>query len=205
MAKFSKSLERWNDRFSVEHYLFGKEPNHYLVEQQKYLTAGRALAIADGEGRNSIWLAQQGLLVDTFDFSPVAIKKAEQLAQSKQVKLNFTCSDWQSFAWPENTYDYVIGIFFQFADPEDRKELFAKMNQTLKPGGLMIIQGYGEKQIQYNTGGPGVLENLYTEELLQNAFANYEILDSQTYEKEIVEGDGHAGMSSLVGFVGRKL
>ena len=79
------------------------------------------------------------------------------------------------------------------------------MDHSLKPGGLMIIQGYGEKQLQYKTGGPGVIENLYTESLLKNAFPNYEILDSCTYEKEIDEGDGHDGMSALVGFVARKL
>jgi len=204
MAKFSKSLERWNDRFSVDHYLFGQEANHYLVEQQKFLKGGRALAIADGEGRNSVWLAQQGIQVDAFDFSPVAIQKAQQLAQSKQARVNFMCSDWQSFDWSQDRYDYVVGIFFQFADPDDRTELFAKMHQTLRPGGLIVIQGYGEKQLEYKTGGPGVLENLYTEELLKNAFSDYEVLDSKTYEKEISEGDGHEGISSLVGFVGRK-
>ena len=205
MAKFSKSLERWNDRFSVDHYLFGQDANHYLVEQQKYLKTGSVLAIADGEGRNSVWLAQQGLQVDAFDFSPVAIQKAQKLAQSKDAQVHFVCSDWQSFDWGQDRYDYVVGIFFQFADPQDRKELFAKMHQTLKPGGLMIIQGYGEKQLEYKTGGPGVLENLYTEELLKSTFSDYQVLDSRTYEKEISEGDGHEGMSSLVGFVGKKL
>lgn len=205
MAKFSKALERWNERFSIQNYLFGKNANHYLVAQKEHFKNGKALVIADGEGRNSVWLAQQGLSVDAFDFSPIAIEKAKNLALEKGANVNFICSDWQSFAWQNNAYDYVVGIFFQFADPEERKTLFALMDKSLKSGGLMIIQGYGENQLQYNTGGPGVLENLYTEELLKNAFPNYEVIDSSTYEKEIEEGDGHAGMSALVGFVGKKL
>jgi SAM-dependent methyltransferase len=204
MAKFGQALQRWNERFSTNEYLFGKKVNHYLAAQQDRLHGGKALAIADGEGRNSVWLAQQGIDVDAFDFSPVAIEKAKKLAQDKNVSVDFQCSDWQSFAWSKNVYDYVVGIFFQFADPEDRAEIFAKMDQSLKPGGLLIIQGYGEKQLDYSTGGPGVLENLYTEDLLKSAFSDYQILDSRTYEQAIEEGDGHAGMSALVGFVAQK-
>jgi len=204
MAKFSKALERWNERFSTEEYLFGQQVNHYLAAQKDRLHGGKALAIADGEGRNSVWLAQQDLEVEAFDFSPVAIEKAKKLAQAKNVSVHFQCSDWQSFHWTDNTYDYVVGIFFQFADPQDRAEIFTKMDQTLKSGGLLIIQGYGEKQLDYNTGGPGVLENLYTEDLLKSSFVGYQILDSCTYEQAIDEGDGHAGMSALVGFVAQK-
>jgi 2-polyprenyl-3-methyl-5-hydroxy-6-metoxy-1,4-benzoquinol methylase len=166
MAKFGQALQRWNERFSTNEYLFGKKVNHYLAAQQDRLHGGKALAIADGEGRNSVWLAQQGIEVDAFDFSPVAIEKAKKLAQDINVSVDFQCSDWQSFHWRDNTYDYAVGIFFQFADPQDRAEIFAKMDQTLKSGGLLIIQGYGEKQLDYNTGGPGVLENLYTEDLI---------------------------------------
>jgi len=204
VAKFGQALQRWNERFSSEEYLFGQQVNHYLAAQQNRFHGGKALAIADGEGRNSVWLAQQGIEVEAFDFSPVAIEKAKKLAKAKNASVDFQCSDWQSFHWTKNTYDYVVGIFFQFADPEDRAEIFAKMDQTLKSGGLIIIQGYGEKQLDYNTGGPGVLENLYTEDLIKSAFAGYHILDCCTYEQAIEEGDGHAGMSALVGFVAQK-
>ena len=111
MAKFSKALERWNERFSIQNYLFGKTPNHYLVAQKEHLKPGKALVIADGEGRNSVWLAQQGLSVEAFDFSPIAIEKAKILALEKGANVNFICSDWQSFAWEKNAYDYVVGIF----------------------------------------------------------------------------------------------
>jgi cyclopropane fatty-acyl-phospholipid synthase-like methyltransferase len=205
MTKFNKSLERWNDRFSASGYLFGEAPNHFLQKQQKILPPGNALSIADGEGRNSVWLAEQGLTVDAFDFSPVGIQKAKQLARSRHVNVNFICSDWQSFGWPKAHYDNIAGIFFQFADPQDRAQIFQKMDESLKPGGLLIIQGYGEKQLEYKTGGPGVLENLYTEELLKEAFPHYEIVELVTYEQEILEGDGHDGMSSLVGMAAKKI
>lgn len=205
MAQFTNAQEKWNKRFLTENYVFGKQVNHYLCAQKDRLHLGKALAIADGEGRNSVWLAQLGMQVDAFDFSQVAIDKAKQLAHENAVSVNYVCSDWQNFVWEENQYDYVVGIFFQFADPQSRTEIFHRMNQSLKSGGLLIIQGYAPKQLEFNTGGPGVLENLYTEELIHSSFPNYQILDTCTYEKHIEEGDGHVGMSALIGFVGKKL
>ena len=204
MTQFSNPLIRWNERFSMESYLFGEKPNNYLAEKTPHLRKGKALSIADGEGRNSVWLASQGFEVDAFDFSPVAIEKAKKLATKQQVNVNFQCSDWQSFDWKANHYDTIAGIFFQFADPEARTELFQKLNFALKSGGTLIIQGYGKEQMQYKTGGPGILENLYDEELLLSSFKGYKTLDLQTYLQEVDEGPGHSGMSALVGFIGKK-
>jgi SAM-dependent methyltransferase len=154
-----------------------------LAEKTPHLQKGKALSIADGEGRNSVWLASQGFEVDAFDFSPVAIEKAKKLATKQQVNVNFQCSDWQSFDWKANHYDTIAGIFFQFADPEARTELFQKLNFALKLGGTLIIQGYGKEQMQ---------------------FKGYKTLDLQTYLQEVDEGPGHSGMSALVGFIGKK-
>lgn len=205
MAEFTNPLERWNSRFATNDYLFGEEPNQFLQEQQQYLQSGNALSIADGEGRNSVWLATLGLKVDAFDFSENAIQKAKSLAQKKQVSVNFNCTSWQDFLWQDAQYDYVIGIFFQFVNPEKRLQLFQKMIQALKIGGLIILQGYGKDQLRFKTGGPGELDHLYDEELLTKLLPNFEVLVLKTYEAEIVEGTGHAGMSSLVGVVARKL
>jgi SAM-dependent methyltransferase len=168
------------------------------------LGKGHALALADGEGRNSVWLAQQGFTVDAFDFSAPAIAKAQALAAKHQVNVNFACSDWQSFDWPTAHYDLVAGIFFQFATPDERSELFQKIKDCLKPGGVLVIQGYGKNQLTYKTGGPDKLEHLYDEDLLRQAFAGFEIQVCETYETTIQEGAGHIGMSALVGFVARK-
>lgn len=205
MTQFNNPLARWNERFATENYLFGDKPNRYLLEKIALLQKGKALSIADGEGRNSVWLATQGFEVDAFDFSPVAIEKAQKLADAHQVRVNFHCSDWQNFDWQPEQYDAIAGIFFQFADPESRSKLFEKLNFALKPGGTLIIQGYDKSQMQYKSGGPGILENLYDEELLLSSFSSYKTLDLRTYLEEVDEGPGHSGMSALVGFVGQKV
>jgi SAM-dependent methyltransferase len=204
MTQFTNPLARWNERFSTVNYLFGEKPNQYLADKTPLLQKGKALCIADGEGRNSVWLASQGFEVDAFDFSPIAIEKAKKLAAKQQVMPNFHCCDWQSFDWKPNHYDTIAGIFFQFADPAPRAELFAKLHRALKPGGTLIIQGYGKDQMQYKTGGPGILENLYDEALLLASFKDYKVLDLQTYRQEVDEGPGHSGMSALVGYIGQK-
>jgi SAM-dependent methyltransferase len=204
MTGFSNPQAMWDKRFSTPEYVFGEAPNAFLVSQAALIVKGQALAVADGEGRNSVWLAQQGLSVDAFDFSAPAIVKAQALAAKHKVKVNFTCSDWQSFDWPTAHYDLVAGIFFQFAAPDERTQLFEKISKSLKPGGLLIIQGYGKNQLKYNTGGPGKLDHLYDDALLREAFAGYEVLVCNTYETSITEGAGHSGMSALVGFVARK-
>ncbi len=204
MTGFTSPLEVWNKRFSTTEYVFGEEPNAFLVAQAPLLGTGVALALADGEGRNSVWLAQQGFTVDAFDFSAPAVEKAKILAKKRQVHVNFSCTDWQSYEWKTSHYDMVAGIFFQFASPAERPELFEKIKQSLKPGGTVVIQGYGRNQINYNTGGPGKLENLYDEDMLRQAFADYDLLVCESYESTINEGAGHSGMSALIGFVARK-
>ena len=89
MTQFNNPLARWNERFSTQHYLFGEKPNRYLAEKTALLKKDKALSIADGEGRNSVWLASQGFEVDAFDFSPVAIEKAKNLAAAQHVNVNF--------------------------------------------------------------------------------------------------------------------
>jgi SAM-dependent methyltransferase len=196
--------DMWNQRFSTPDYVFGEAPNAFLVSQASRLGQGVALAVADGEGRNGVWLAEQGFSVDAFDFSAPAIEKAKALAAKKQVSLNLSCTDWQSFNWKSDHYDLVVGIFFQFATPLERDELFEKIKLSLKPGGVLLIQGYGKDQLQHRTGGPGKLEHLYDEELLRQAFSGFEVQVCHTYETTLQEGAGHSGTSALVGFVAQK-
>jgi cyclopropane fatty-acyl-phospholipid synthase-like methyltransferase len=204
MNTFENPQSRWSQRFATEEYIFGLEANAYLQAQHSHLIKGRTLAIADGEGRNGVWLAEQGHQVRTFDFIEAAVQKARKLAQQRQVKLDAVCCDWRDFDWAPNAYDNVVGIFFQFLGPEERTQMFRKMDQTLKPGGILLIQGYSKEQMQYHTGGPGKIDHLYDEALIQESFASYEWLDLQTYVQEIHEGCAHSGLSGLLGFVGRK-
>lgn len=203
---FTDATEFWNERFDKEEFIFGKEPNEYLVDQSKrFLTPGnKVLCIADGEGRNGVWLAKQGMHVVGFDASDIALAKAKQFAKDNQVEVEYSFSDTDSFTWQINSYDAVVGIFIQFADPEMRARIFSQAHQALRPGGTFILQGYTPKQLEYKTGGPSLIEHLYTEEMIRDLAKQFEILDLQCYEKELSEGARHTGMSALLGMVAKK-
>lgn len=195
----------WDRRYAQSDYLFGVEPNAFLARQAGRLRPGwRALAVADGEGRNGVWLAQQGLSVLSVDNSAVAQVKARALAQARGVEVDFEQVDLSDWTWPRAEFDLVVAIFIQFAPPALRTQLFADMAHALKPGGLLLLQGYRPEQIAYATGGPSVAENLYTEPLLREAFAGLEILDLQSHDTAIHEGVGHDGLSALIDLVARR-
>src|SRR5216683_829598 len=167
-------FERWETRFSAPEYIFGTAPNAFLAAQKPGLPkTGRALAVADGEGRNGVWLAEQGLDVLSIDFSPTAQSKALALAKERNVKLAFERLDIHGWDYPEAAFDVVAEIFTQFSSPAERARKWAGMRTALKPGGLLIIQGYRPKQLQYGTGGPKLVENLYTRAMLEDAFRGF--------------------------------
>ncbi|ODT50841.1 class I SAM-dependent methyltransferase [Devosia sp. 63-57] len=195
----------WDERYSEPGYLFGEAPNAFLAAQQHRLAGYRtALAIADGEGRNGVFLAEQGLDVTSIDASSVGIAKARALAEKRGVSVDCQLVDIAEYEWPADTFDVVVGIFFQFAAPPLRDAIFAGMIRTLAPGGLLLLEGYGPRQMEYGTGGPRVLENLYTEDLLADRFKALEILDLRSYDAELSEGSRHRGVSALVDLVARK-
>lgn len=202
---FADAAATWNKRFEGDGFIFGQEPNEYLRAQAARLQpGGRALCVADGEGRNSIWLAQQGLLVDAFDIAELGVAKARRWAQQAQVAVNYSVADCDQWAWPQAHYDVVAAIFVQFADPAMRERLFAHMQRALRPGGLLILQGYTPQQLQYKTGGPPLLSHLYTEAMLREAFAALQIIELREYESDLTEGAQHRGRSALVGLVAQK-
>ena len=205
-AGFSDATQFWNQRFNKEEFIFGKEPNEYLALQtKKYLKpSNKVLCIADGEGRNGVWLAKQGMQVVGFDASDIALRKAKQFAKDNQVEVEYSFSDTDSFDWQANKYDGVIAIFIQFADPAMRERIFKQAHQALKPGGIFILQGYTPKQLEYKTGGPSLIEHLYTEQMIRDLTQEFEILDLRCYEQALNEGERHAGMSALLGLVAKK-
>jgi cyclopropane fatty-acyl-phospholipid synthase-like methyltransferase len=195
----------WNERYAGEDYHFGLEPNAFLVSQRALLKPGMScLAVADGEGRNGVWLAEQGLDVLWVDNSHVAQAKAEKLAQQRGVKMRFEQADLAEWAWGENCFDVVAAIFIQFAPPGMREQMFTHIKRCLKPGGLLLLQGYTPRQHEFRTGGPSQVENLYTEVLLRREFADMEILQLREHDDVISEGSGHSGMSALIDLVARK-
>jgi SAM-dependent methyltransferase len=197
--------ERWETRFRVPDYAFGKEPNYFLVSCKALLPPrGRALTVADGEGRNGVWLAEQGLDVLSIDFSPSAQSKARALAAEHGVNVAFDLVDVHTWDYPEAAFEVVAEIFTQFSSPAERAVKWAGMRRALKPGGLLIIQGYLPKQLQYGTGGPKQIENLYTRALLEENFHDFRDLKIVEEEREIYEGTSHGGMSAVINFVGWK-
>lgn len=204
-GQFEDAARVWNERFDVPEFVFGTAPNAYLASQAHLLAPGqRALAVADGEGRNSVWLARQGLQVDAFDVSSVGVEKARAFAREAGVEVDYRVCDCDAWDWQAGAYDVIAAIFIQFADPAMRSRLFARMRDALKPGGILILQGYTPKQLEFKTGGPGVLENLYTEELLRTEFASLQMVDLRMYEAVLGEGARHVGPSALVGMVARR-
>lgn len=205
MPGFSNASQAWNARYARPDFLFGTHPNIFLASHRDLLVSGgKALCVADGEGRNSVWLAQQGLEVDAFDVASVAVSKAREFAGKAGASVNFHIEDCATWTWQADMYEYVVAIFVQFADPEMRAKLFANMIRTLKPGGYLILQGYTPRQLLFKTGGPPYVEHLYTEDLLKRSFMDLNIVELRSYEAFIEEGTAHHGMSALVGMVGQK-
>jgi SAM-dependent methyltransferase len=197
--------ERWETRYAVPDYAFGKEPNDFLQSCKGLLPpSGRALAVADGEGRNGVWLATQGLDVLSLDFSPSAQNKAQALAAERHVNVAFVRADVHRWEYPEAAFDVVAEIFTQFSTPAERALKWAGMRRTLKSGGLLIIQGYTPKQLEYGTGGPKQIENLYTRAMLESEFGDFRALNIVEGDREMHEGVAHAGMSAVIGLTGRK-
>ncbi len=205
MTGFSNPLETWNARYAREDFHFGEAPNAFLQAHAGLLHRGQSvLCVADGEGRNSVFLAERGLAVTAFDFSPNALAKAARLMASRGVHVDVRLADIEAWDWTAAAYDAVVTIFIQFLPPGRREPVFAGMKQAVAPGGLLLLEGYRPEQVDNGTGGPPHRENMYTREWLQEQFAGWEVLELRDYDAVIREGKGHSGRSALIDLVARK-
>lgn len=196
--------EFWDSLYTDEAYVYGTEPNAFLRAQRDRFQPGQeVLAVADGEGRNGVWLAEQGLKVHAVDFSPVAQAKARRLALARGVDIRFEQADLLDWYWQRARYDVIVAIFIQFVGSDKQPGLFRNMQRALKPGGILILQGYTRRQVKYGTGGPGSADNMYTEPMLREAFGDMEILHLCEHDDVISEGYKHHGMSALIDMVAR--
>ena len=195
----------WDQRYSTTEYIFGTDPAAFLTLHADFLVPGsEALVVADGEGRNSVYLAEHGLRVTAMDVSAVGVDKARSLATDRGTTVDFQVADIMEWSWTPDAYDVVVAVFIQFLDPQQRSIVFDGMQRTLRPGGRLLLHGYRVEQIQYATGGPSDPAHLYTETLLAEAFAKMEIEVLRTYDTTISEGAGHAGMSALIDLIATK-
>lgn len=205
MTGFDNPLQTWNARYAREDFHFGEEPNAFVRAYVHPLEGNRtALCVADGEGRNSVFLAEQGIEVTAFDFAPNAVAKAKRLAARRGVHVDHRVADIFTWDWTSTTYDALVVIFIQFLPPEERERVFAGMKSAIRPGGLMLLEGYRPEQVDYRTGGPPRRENMYTREWLASQFSDWDIIELNAYDTEIQEGHGHSGISALIDLVARK-
>jgi SAM-dependent methyltransferase len=206
MATFSNPRDTWNERYADPEYVFGEAPNAFVrATAPRYLSAGQsALCVADGEGRNSVWLAEQGLVVTAFDIAPNAVAKAQALAARRGVTVDHRIADLSTWGFVPESVDALVAIFIQFLGPDARELAFARMMSTVKPGGHFLLEGYRPEQLAYGTGGPGAVENLYTREWLVQTFRAWEIVELAAYDAVLSEGKRHSGMSAVIDLVARR-
>lgn len=192
----------WNQRYSSDGFAYGTEPNSFLVENAKLLT-GSVLSLAEGEGRNAVFLATLGLDVLGVDGSAVGLKKAHQLAASKGVTIRTEVADLATYEPPANFYGSVVSIFAHL--PSDvRRRFYRLVEQSLKPGGIILLEAYSKSQLSRDTGGPKDPDMLMTLVDIQKEFPDCEEILCHEIEREVVEGEFHTGMASVVQFIGRK-
>ncbi|WP_423801768.1 class I SAM-dependent methyltransferase [Neobacillus sp. SAB-20_R2A] len=197
-------MNQWNTRFQAENYVYGKEPNIFLAEMQKKLQlSGNALCIAEGEGRNGVFLAEQGMYVTAWDYAESGLKKAKNLAEERRVKIKTELVDLNEATWKKDHWDEIVCIFGHFPE-ELRKKTLLGVKEAVKPGGYYITEVYSQKQIPYNSGGPRDLNFLYTPEEFWQTFADWRILHFFMGEAVRHEGELHNGLSHVIQFVGQK-
>ncbi len=195
----------WEERYvGAGGYLFGRAPAKFLEENPGWVVPGReALCVADGEGRNSVWLARLGARVVAFDGAPTAVARARALAGEAGVAVAHEESDWAEWDWARQ-FDLVVGVFIQFVGPEGRAGQFADLRRAVKPGGVLLLHGYRPEQVALGTGGPPFEANMYTEDMLRAAFGDWEIQRLASYERDVQEGRGHSGKSALIDLIVRR-
>lgn len=194
--------EYWNERYRGEEFLYGLEPNSFLVECSNLLN-GSVLSLSEGEGRNAVFLASKGLKVHGVDLSEVALNKAQALAKSENVEIQTQVADLAQFEPKQNFYDAVISISAHLPSVI-RNRLYPLVEECLKPNGIIILEAYSESQLALNTGGPKDADMLMTVNKLKCEFPNCDPIIARELEREVSEGEGHTGLASVVQFVARK-
>ncbi|MCU7852753.1 MAG: methyltransferase domain-containing protein [Candidatus Thiodiazotropha sp. (ex Monitilora ramsayi)] len=193
----------WDQRYSSESYAYGTEANDFLVSTANMLPSGKALCLAEGEGRNAVWLAQQGLDVTAVDASEVGLRKARNLAAKRGVSITTLQADLMDFEIAKNHWDSIISIFCHLP-PTIRREVHKRCVDGLRPGGIMLLEAYTPKQLEYNTGGPQVTDMMMNQQVLTDDFEDLELLYLSETVREIHEGEYHNGKGAVVQLLARK-
>jgi len=198
------SNDFWDSRYGEEGFAYGTTPNTFLLSfADSFKTGQKVLVIGDGEGRNGVWLAEQGCTVVSVDSSKVGVEKAQKLASEKGVKIETVCADLNDWDWPDSEFDFVVIIYVHFP-PDVRAFLHNKVVSALKPGGQLIMESFTPDQLNYSSGGPPVLEMLYTVEMMKEDFKLLEIQQLEECITELSEGKYHCGEGAVVRLIANK-
>lgn len=194
----------WEERYGVDHYVYGTEPNGFLREQAARLAPGRALCIAEGEGRNSVHLAEHGWTVTSVELTEAGVAKTRRLAAERGVTVDAHQADVQVFDLGSERWDLIVSIFAHMP-PKVRADLHHRITNALAPGGTLILEAYTPDQIGRGTGGPSIPEMTMTLDGLRAELAPLDFVHTYEGEREVVEGPGHSGIGVVVQVVARRV
>lgn len=191
----------WNHRFADASHAYGEAPNAFVQSQVGRIPAGgRVLLPGDGQGRNSVWLAQQGFDVTCVDWSETGLARALELAARHAVLIEPVCADLTTWLWPEREFEAVVAVHLHLP-PDSRRQVHHAMLRALKPGGVLILEAFDVEQINYSSGGPNRLNMLYSAEMLEEDFVDAEMLLLERAQVVLDEGLYHQGMAEVVRMV----
>ena len=193
----------WTQRFATKEFVYGVQANDFLRQHAAGLAAGQALCLAEGEGRNAVFLAELGHQVCAQDISPIGLGKAKALAQRKGVNITTLCCELAALDLKPNSLDLIAAIWMH-VEPELRATVFEQAVEALRPGGHLLIEAYRPQQLNFSSGGPARKELLIDAAQLQQELAALEPLILQEIERTISEGNAHQGRSAVVQFFGRR-
>ena len=193
----------WDDVYNAEHYVYGSEPNEFLRAHSANLPQGRVLCIGDGEGRNSVYLARQGYQVTAVDLSAVGIAKAKKLAAQYGVNVDYIQADLADFSFGNKQWDGIVSIFCHLPAAL-RKRVHQQVIDSLKPGGVFLLEGYTPRQLQFGTGGPKAVEMLLDKDEVASELAALNILHLQALDRQVIEGVKHTGTGAVLQLLAQK-
>lgn len=193
----------WDEEFSVEEYVYGESANDFLREMTPKLTKGKTLCLAEGEGRNAVFLAKQGFSATGVDASVVGLNKAQKLAEKNGVKIETIHADLAEYHFDPNTWDSIVSISCHLP-PELRKKVHRAVVSGLKPGGTFVLEAYTPKQLEFGTGGPPSAEFMMELEALKEELKGLEFIHGKELIRDVVEGINHTGKASVVQVLARK-
>ena len=194
--------EFWNERYKEEVFAYGMEANDFLQEQH-FFSGSKILCLAEGEGRNGVYLAEKGHQVTCVDYSEEGVRKMTQLAEMKGVQMETICADLNDYPLGVNAWDAIVLIFGHFP-AELRQKVHQQIFKALKPNGKLVLEAYHKNQLLFKTGGPMSETMLYSEEELHSDFHEFDHLKISPLEREVHEGEFHVGKAAVIQVLAQK-